>query len=270
MSPVSIDERAPYVESLHVGMTGRHVAAYQRMLHRWNAEVRPNWASPSEEDAYFGTPMREQVRIFQRAWSRHHPSARRIPANGHIGPRTHKALVRHSDGRACLLLRKERQAQKEGVAARKIVVKAALKAYRDHQGKMIYSGPNTPQSVMAKRWEGIQKGIELPRVPKHADCSSLATWCLWNAREEGATDPSDPDDQSWSWGTTFSMEPNGKKVSVAEARPGDLVFYEGHVTVIVERSQGIPYVVSFGSQGGPYYERYNYRNDVTSVKDYIS
>lgn len=269
MSPVNIDERCPYVEQLHVGKTGRHVAAYQRMLHRWNAEVRPYGASPSVEEGYFGEPMREQVRIFQRTWSKRHPSARRLPPNGHIGPRTHKALVRHADARACSLLRKEHEAQM-GAAARKIVVKAALKAYQDHQGKMIYSGPNTSASVMAKRWEGIDKGIELPRVPKHADCSSLATWCLWNARERGATDPSHPDDQTWTWGTTFSMEPNGKKVSVAKARPGDLVFYEGHVTIIVERSQGIPYVVTFGSQGGPYYEKYNYRTDVTSVKDYIS
>ena len=116
-----------------------------------------------------------------------------------------------------------------------------------------------------------------PRVPDFADCSSLATWCLWTARAHGARDPSDRD---WGPGSTWTMEPNGRPVTLAEARPGDLLFYangqgEGHVAILVERVRDIPFVVSFGAEGGPEYVRWDYRrrrggaDELTSARAYV-
>ena len=245
----------PYVEQLRVGMSGPHVAAYQRMLHRWDPHVRPAWASPSEEHGLFGKPMLAQVKTFQEKHA--------IPSSGVIGPRTHLELVKSADRRACFLLREEYERRHPEVTGRELARQAALTAYA-HEGQMTYAGPHS--QWIPRRWQGIAEGIQPPDVPSYADCSSLATWCLWTARDHGAQDPSA---NGWKWGTTFSMEPNGRPVSAATAQPGDLFFYVGHVAIMVDRAQGVPIVVSFGGQGGPHHLAYSYRSDLTSVKNYV-
>lgn len=267
------NDDCPYVEQLHVGMSGPHVAAYQRMLHRWDPEVRPQWEAPYMGQGFFGQPMRDQVKRFQASWSSVHGD-RPIPATGYIGPLTHAALLRSADARACWLLRTEYE-RRRGGEARTIVTDAARKALA-RKGRMTYSGPKAPAEYQRRRWQGIKERIVPPSVPQYADCSSLASWCLWLARDHGAEDPSR---SRWTWGNTTSMEPNGRKVDVGSARPGALFFYfrpkwGGHVGIMVERAQGVPWLVSFGQQGGPYYVRWDYRRykgrvDLTSVRDYI-
>jgi hypothetical protein len=263
---------APFVRQAHIGSTGMHVAAYQRMLHRWNVHVRPYWASPSEAHAYFGDPMRKQVRQFQQAWSDAHPGDR-VEPTGLIGPRTHARLLPSADERARYLLRKAYDQEHPVVTGRQIVVDAALLALK-HQGHMTYSGPHT--SSIGRRWQGISEQIAPPSVPQYADCSSLCTWLLWLARDHGAHDPSADD---WRYGDTETMIQHGTKRTVEAAQPGDMFHYYrpdwgGHVAVMVGRSQGVPWLVSFGQQGGPYYVRYDYRHyhgrvDLRGVWSYV-
>ena len=258
--------RCPYVEQLHVGLTGPHVGAYQRMLHRWNAAVRPEWATPDEPHAFFGEPMRDQLKTFQRSWSDAHPDQPRIPQTGFLGPVTHRALLEWADNRACFLLASEFDRRHPTLGGRDLVVAAARLAL-EQRGRMTYSGPGTTH--IPKRWQGIAERLLPPACPTYADCSSLASWCLWVAREHGAADPSE---NSWSWGTTYSMIGHGRPLTVSTALPGSLVFYNSpstHVAIVVERLQGVPMVCSFGSQGGPYYARYDYRSDTSAVRDYI-
>jgi hypothetical protein len=267
-APPAQGERCPYVEQLHVGLTGSHVAAYQRMLHRWNATVRPGWATPSEAGAFFGDEMRGQVKAFQRAWSDAHPAGPGIPQTGFIGPVTHRALLEWADSRACFLLAREYDRRHPSLDGRELAVAAARMAL-EQRGRMIYSGPGTTH--IPKRWQGIAAQLVPPACPTYADCSSLASWCLWVAREHGAADPSE---NGWSWGTTYSMVGHGRPLTVSTALPGSLFFYNSpsptHVAIMVERAKGLPFVCSFGSQGGPSYVRYDYRSDVSAVRDYLA
>ena len=65
--------------------------------------------------------------------------------------------------------------------ARDRVVQAALLAL-DNKDAMDYTDP-TVQARIALRWDGIQNRRNSWRqeFPIHSDCSSFATWCLWNA-----------------------------------------------------------------------------------------
>lgn len=162
----------------------------------------------------------------------------------------------------------------QAAAARRLVVEASLLALGE-QGRMVYSGRNRP--TVERRWHAIDEGLTPPAVPRYADCSSLATWCLWVARDHGAHDPSE---REWRPGSTHTMEPNGRVVDLDDALPGALLFYANsvagrHVATLVERVADVPFVVSFGFEGGPDYAPWYYRrelfghDDLTSVRDYI-
>jgi cell wall-associated NlpC family hydrolase len=251
----------PYVAHAYRGSSGSHVAAYERMLARWAGEEF------EEAHAVFTATTAARVRAFQRAETEFRPT-------GSIGPGTHEALLAWADDRAVELLREEYERRHPRPSARQIVVSAALCALAK-RGSLVYSGRN--RATVRRRWQGIDEGIAPPEVPRYADCSSLATWCLWLARDLGAEDPSGGD---WSPGSTVSMERLGREVELEHARPGSLFFYAndrtgGHVAIMVERVRNTPFLVSFGFEGGPSYLRYDYRlrllgrNDLTSVRDYI-
>jgi len=71
------------------------------------------------------------------------------------------------------------------------------------------------------------------------------------------------------------MLSHGKQVKhVENALRGDCVIYgrgfPGHHTaIIVGFKNGIPMIVSHGSQAGPFYLPYNYRSDVMQIRRYI-
>ncbi len=251
----------PYIEHVHRGSAGAHVDGYRRMLARW-AESRITETGP------FGAASVALVRDFQRA---------EVPVTptGAIGPATHAELVRWADDTACELLQGEYQRRHPQPSGRQIVAEAALLALTK-RGTLTYSGRG--RATVARRWEGIDNAVVPPDVPLFADCSSLSTWCLWLARDHGATDPSA---REWTRGSTDTMELHGRAVDLDSAQPGDLFFYSGaeaggHVTLMVERVRGVPFVVSFGSEGGPSYVRYDYRralwglDDLTSIRSYIT
>lgn len=252
---------APYVAHAYRGSSGSHVAAYERMLARWAGEEL------AEEREVFTAKTAARVRGFQQTETELRPT-------GSIGPGTHEALLAWADDRAVRLLREEYERRHPGPTARQIVVSAALCALAK-RGSLVYSGRN--RATVRRRWQGIDEGIAPPEAPTYADCSSLATWCLWLARDLGAGDPSGRD---WAPGNTASMERLGRNVTLEDARPGSLFFYAndrmgGHVAIMVERVRDTPFVVSFGFEGGPSYLRYDYRlrmlgrSDLTSVRDYI-
>jgi cell wall-associated NlpC family hydrolase len=250
-----------YVSHAYEGSSGSHVAAYAEMLARWAGE------EPGATETLFTHAMAARVRRFQQAEA--------IKATGSIGPATHAALLSWADEHSAGLLQREYQRRHPRTTAREVAVSAAMLALQ-HRGKLVYSGRNRP--TVGRRWQGIEEEITPPDVPQYADCSSLVTWCLWLARDLGADDPSLRD---WAPGHTGSMQRGGRPVTLAGARPGSLFFYEndrmgGHVAIMVERVRDIPFVVSFGFEGGPSYVRYDYRrrflgwNDLASIRDYIA
>lgn len=126
----------------------------------------------------------------------------------------------------------------------------------------------------ASRWEGIAKGKRAWRgeFPRHADCSSFATWVLWQGL--GHYKLSDKvNGTGWADGWTCTLVKHGKRVQHRSSlRAGDLVFYgrpcipkEGHVAIYIGGGE----VVSHGSENGPYRLRIDYRTDIHSFRRYI-
>ena len=129
----------------------------------------------------------------------------------------------------------------------------------------------------ASRWQGIDNHLDASKgqFPNYADCSSFATWAIWNGLYllfgmEDVVNAS-----NWQAGYTGTMLANGKTVAKAsDLLPGDCVIYgapgsTGEHTAIVWQSGSTPRVISNGSEGGPYDEPWNYRSDVQSLRRYI-
>jgi hypothetical protein len=127
------------------------------------------------------------------------------------------------------------------------------------------------------RWDGIRNHCNAAhgQFPVHADCSAFATWCLWNGLHlrHGLDDI--VNGESWNAGYTGSMLQHGRGVRLpANALRGDCVFYGSgwpgaHVAVVIHIFDGVPMVISHGSEPGPYYLPYNYRPDVYQLRRYI-
>jgi CHAP domain len=127
------------------------------------------------------------------------------------------------------------------------------------------------------RWSGIQdhRNAALGQFPVTSDCSSFATWCLWNGLflQFGLGDLVNAD--HWQGGYTGTMLQNGKQVrEIANVLPGDCVIYGTaapgvHTAIVTTITNGTPYVISHGSQAGPFFLVYDYRPDVLQIRRYI-
>ena len=126
-----------------------------------------------------------------------------------------------------------------------------------------------------KRWSGIRyhRNAALGQFPRNSDCSSFATWCLWNGLllRFGLGDI--VNGMSWGAGNTTSMLQHGRVVPHAsDALRGDCVFYGTpvfHVTIVVHHSNGVPMVISQGDPTGPWYIPYNYGDPINQIRRYI-
>ena len=154
------------------------------------------------------------------------------------------------------------------LGARRSAVKAAVIGF-NHAAELHY----TQDAI--KRWEGIAKSRRSAHgeFPRHADCSSFATWCLWNGLKARFGVHDTVNNQNWRAGFTGTMHNCGKRVIHQENwLLADLVLYgivgkprTHHVAIHV----GDGWVISFGSDPGPRKLRWNYRSDVLAVRRYI-
>ena len=118
-----------------------------------------------------------------------------------------------------------------------------------------------------RRMWGVREQVRPDDVPPYEDCSSFATWVYWVA---GAPDPNGLGYNGS--GYTGTQVNHGRSVGLGGRRPGDLIFYgsswssTSHVTIVASDTS---YVVSHGSEGGPYYSEYDYRSDIVGVRSYL-
>lgn len=151
--------------------------------------------------------------------------------------------------------------------ARKIIA-ASAKLMMQHPAEIHYSqGPN--------RWEGINNKLTATKgqYPRHGDCSSTATWMLWDAmhRPYGVRDL--VNGAAWRAGYTGTQYTRGKAVEHDKnLKIGDLIFYGNqgggipeHVAVYIGGGK----VFSHGSEGGPYILGLDYRSDRRMSRRYI-
>jgi hypothetical protein len=125
----------------------------------------------------------------------------------------------------------------------------------------------------AERWEGIARQLLIARgqYPEHGDCSSTATWLLWNAlgRAYGVRDV--VNGAHWRAGYTGTMLEHGKLVHhEGNVQVGDLAIYGRgfpgeHVAVCL----GGGVVFSHGSEAGPFKLPLHYRPDLMAIRRYI-
>jgi hypothetical protein len=130
---------------------------------------------------------------------------------------------------------------------------------------------------LVQRWDGItnHRNAALGQFPTHSDCSSFATWCLWNGLRLKFGLGDIVNGLGWNAGYTGTMLQHGRIVRHASnALRGDCVFYGNawpaeHVTIVVHLSNGVPMVISHGCELGPFYIPYNYGANIYQIRRYI-
>lgn len=155
------------------------------------------------------------------------------------------------------------------IHARDRVEQAARLALR-HKGDLHYTQGDA-------RWSGINRRLNASKgqYPRAADCSSFATWCLWNGLYLGFEVRDVVNGYAWKAGNTGSMLNHGKRVTVVgNVLRGDCVLYGAggggrHTAIVVEKRGSRPYVISHGSDAGPFLLPYDYRPDVMQIRRYI-
>jgi hypothetical protein len=158
---------------------------------------------------------------------------------------------------------------KDVLRARTLTVQAAVTA--------LHHAPNVHYTQGASRWSGINQDRRSRNGehPPYADCSAFATWCLWNGLHLpfGVRDTVNGAD--WKAGYTGTMLSHGRRKALKHARRGDCVIYGrpgstgAHTAICVGWRKGTLWVISFGSEQGPYLLPYNYRGDVMQIRRYI-
>ncbi|MEA2190701.1 MAG: NlpC/P60 family [Solirubrobacteraceae bacterium] len=152
---------------------------------------------------------------------------------------------------------------KERIRARDLTVEAAALALRN--------GASIDYTMGVKRWDPIKRNRKAFRgeFGNFEDCSSFATWCLWNGLDHfGVGDV--VNGQQFQAGYTGTMTSHGQRVSQSEALRGDLCFYAdshrriSHVAIYI----GGGMVISHGSEPGPNKLRMNYR-PIVQIRRYI-
>ena len=124
-----------------------------------------------------------------------------------------------------------------------------------------------------QRWSAIaqRKLVARGQMLTEGDCSSTATWLLWNGLSHlfGVRDV--VNDASWTGGYTGTMLNHGVLVRhEADVKVGDLALYGSgppgqHVAVCL----GGGMVFSHGSEAGPFKLALHYRPDLMEIRRYI-
>lgn len=153
--------------------------------------------------------------------------------------------------------------------ARELAVRAAMLGLR--------RAPSLHYTQGGRRWDGISLDLKAFKgeCPRYADCSSFATWCLWNGLDHfGVRDTVNR--AGWGSGYTGTMVQHGARVNAERnvlradlALYGDPVGASGHVAIVVGHRNGQIKVVSFGSEPGPFLLDAHYRADLKQFRRYI-
>lgn len=200
----------PFVRPLYPGAPleqGKDVTAVQRALRDAGALTKAVTTASYAENTW------KAVTAFQ------HENG--IHATGAYGKATHAKLAPHFDPYGRWLLVQGIHDLKPD--PREQVVQTAYWYY----GQRLKIAYNKARAILT-----VYYGIEPPEAPKYLDCSGLAITTYWAnglAHFLG-------DENAHGFGNTWSLARHGKSVSIADLRPGDLVFYYescSHVAVYV-------------------------------------
>lgn len=109
----------------------------------------------------------------------------------------------------------------------------------------------------------IAHDLKPPLNPRYLDCSGHLKYCYWFALGRDL-------DGLNAYGNTDTLILHGRHVDISDVRPGDAIFYDGHVTLVISNNgAGYIRVVSHGQSAGPLILPHNYRTDFVGARDYI-
>ena len=235
---------APLRRNIKVNAKGPDVVGMARALSKW--EHRHGLGAYREHPTnLYAAGKRDRVKRFQ-----HH---RGIKASGVYNEETHHKLLPFIDGWGAHLFAEYHPQSKAQLGASACVAQAAF-AY--HHAPRHYN--NTVQTLRCQGW---YQRIAPPNMWWYEDCSGYALHCMWVAAGKPRTDSGLA---GWWGGWTGSMLEHGKTVSVRNAKPGAMVFYNNHVAIY----GGNEKVFTHGHEGGPYWTSMYYRTDVQRIVEY--
>lgn len=226
----------PFRRAIKRGSRGRDVTAVKRALSKagyikWGSFTR-----------VFGLFAVRSLRKFQQ---QHH-----LHVDGIVGPNTLKRLAPYFDTYGYLLYVGHTPSDNREEEIRNKIVAYVLWGY-NNRGRVHYAEYRPMDYLNALR-----------HLPIWDDCSEFATKAY-----KYASAP-DPNGRNFNGlGYTGDELRHGRKVTIAQARPGDLVHYgpNKHVAVYIGHNK----VISHGSEGGPYLLPYNYRSDFAEIRSYL-
>lgn len=217
----------PFARTIKLWSVGKDVIGAKRAV--WAANGLP---VPVGATRIAGPIFVRQLKIFQRKHG--------LVADGQIGPATLKKLAPYFDRYAFLLYTGYPPGGNPELRKRNAAVAYALWGYN-----------NRVQIGYLER-RLMQHMNELELLPVEEDCSEFATK---DAKFSGSHDPNG---QNYNGvGNTSYMRAHSQRISLAEAKPGDLIHYDGpqHVAVYIGNGR----VISHGSEIGPLLLLANYR-----------
>lgn len=132
---------------------------------------------------------------------------------------------------------------------------------------------NVHYTQSSARWQGIDKHLLVSKGQciTEGDCSSTATWLLWNALHIAYGVRDVVNGENWKAGYTGTIAQHGKLVQHdSNILIGDLVLYGPaptfeHVAVAIGGGR----VFSHGSEAGPFLLNIDYRSDRAQVRRFI-
>lgn len=150
--------------------------------------------------------------------------------------------------------------------ARKIITRGA--------GMMLSNSWRVHYTQGSARWQGIDRRLLVSKYqyPTYCDCSSSATWLLWNGLHVlyGVRDL--VNHLNWRAGYTGTMLQHGTIIrDYSNIKVGDLAIYgrRGSTGSHVALCLGGGYIFSHGSERGPVKTTLHYRPDLMTVRRYI-
>lgn len=225
----------PYFRLISLGSYGKDVQGAKRALWRANG-----LGVPKQPTQTFGPVAVKQLRTFQKTHG--------LAQDGVLGPTTLRKLGPSFDQYAFFLYTGYPPGASKKQQARTLKVAYALWGY------------NNRVSIHYAEFRPMTHMDALQLLPVSEDCSTFATKDFKFAKV------ADPNGLNYNgYGNTGTMRQHGRVVSLADAKPGDLVHYNDpqHVAVYVGHDR----VVTHGSEVGPLLSAVDYR-PIAEIRTY--
>jgi len=238
----------PFRRMIRRNSRGKDVIAVKRALAKAGYL---DW-QPKLFTRLYGPFTVQAVKKFQKAHGLHQ--------TGVYDKTTHKKLAPYFDAYGAALMGTVAIPELPPLRSRILNVATLL-----HNRREIVHYTQTARRMQIVRHKMSMRDISTAKAI-YEDCSSSVTGCYYVA---GAPDPNGL--RYNGTGYTGTLGQHGRSVSLARAKPGDLVFYgRGWPYQHVAMYLGHNLVWSHGSEGGPYAPvAIDYRHDRAIIKNYL-